>query len=120
MAITFSENLASKVLEARVTDRLTHADYQQFAARFEAMLKLHGKLNVLFEMVNLHGLDAAVVWDDIKFDVKHFSDIERLVLVGDRAWEKAMSAISQFFTTAKLRYFDTAALGEARAWVASP
>lgn len=120
MAITLSENPTGNVLEARVAEKFTHADYQQFAARFEALLKQHRKLNVLFEMANLHGWDAAVVWDDLKFDVKHFSDIERLAMVGDRTWEKAMSVVSQLFTTAKVRYFDATAIADARAWVASP
>lgn len=81
------------------------------------MLKLHGKLNVLFEMVDFHGWDIAVVWDDLKFDVKHFSDIERLAMVGDKKWEKALSVVSQLFTTAKIRFFDSVAMHEARAWV---
>ena len=119
MAITLTESSAGKVLEARVTEKFTHADYQQFASRFEAMLKPHAKLNVLFEMVNFHGWDAAVVWDDIKFDVKHFWDIERLAMIGDKKWEKAISVVSQLFTTAKVRYFDAAAVNEARAWVSS-
>lgn len=117
MAIALNENATARVLEARVTEKLTHADYQEFASRFEAMLKQHGKLNVLFEMVNFHGWEAAVLWDDIKFDVKHFSDIQRLAMVGDRKWEKAMSVFSQLFTRAKVRYFDSSASNEARAWV---
>jgi hypothetical protein len=120
MAIILNENAAGKVLEVRVTDKLTHADYQQFAARFEAMLKQYGKLNVLFEMVNFHGVEVAAVWDDIKFDVKHFSDIPRLAMVGDKKWEKAMSVLSQPFTAAKVQYFDAKAISEARAWVESP
>src|SRR4029079_16700361 len=84
MAITLTENNGGKVLEVQVNGKLTHVDYQQFAPRFEAMLKLHGKLSVLFEMVDFHGWEAAALWDDIKFDVKHFSDIKRLAMVGDK------------------------------------
>ena len=118
MAITFNESATGGVIEARVTDRLTHADYQQFAARFDAKRTESGKLNVLFEMTNVHGWDAAVMWDEIKFDVRHFSHIGRLALVGDQTWEKVMSAVSRLFTTAEVRYFDRGAIDEARAWVA--
>jgi hypothetical protein len=68
-------------------------------------------------MVDFHGWEGAALWDDIKFDVKHFSDIDRLAMVGDRKWEKGMSVFCQPFTTAKVRYFDRAAIDEARAWV---
>ena len=117
MAITLHENPAGKVLEVRVTDKLTHSDYQQFATRFETMFKQHGQLNVLFEMVSFHGWEVAAMWDELKFDVKHFSDIERLAIVGDKQWEQAMSVLARPFTAAKIRYFDSAAINEARAWV---
>lgn len=115
MAITLIENAVRRVLEVRVTEKLTHADYQQFASRFEAMLKPPGKLNVLFDMANFHGWEVAAIWDDLKFDLKHFSDIERLAMVGDQKWEQAISALSQLFTTAKVRFFPSAAINEARA-----
>jgi hypothetical protein len=117
MAITLHENPAGKVLEVRVTDKLTHSDYQQFATRFETMFKQHGQLNVLFEMVSFHGWEAAAMWDELKFDLKHFSDIQRLAIVGDKQWEHAMSVLARPFTAAKVRYFDIAAINEARGWV---
>jgi len=118
MAITLNEDQARNVLEVRVTGKLTHQDYQQFAPRFEAMIKQRGKLNILFEMVDFRGWEVAAVWDDIKLDVKHFSDVTRIAMVGDKAWEKAMSVVCRPFTTAKIRFFEPAALADARAWVA--
>ena len=59
------------------------------------------------------------MWDDIKFDMTHFSDIDRLAMVGDRKWEKGMSIFCRPFTTAKIRYFDHTAVAEARIWVES-
>jgi hypothetical protein len=40
-------------------------------------------------------------------------------MVGDKQWEKGMSVFCRPFTTATVRYFDHAALEDARAWVAS-
>ena len=117
MAIILSEDPTTKVLNVRVSEKFTHVDYQQFASRFEALLKQHGKLNVLFEMVNFHGWELAAVWDDLKFDAKHFSHIQRLAMVGDKQWEQAISVLARLFTTATIRYFDAAAINEARAWV---
>ena len=119
MAVKLNETNDGKVLEVRVTGKLGHADYEHFVPEFERLLKQHEKLRVLFEMVEFHGWEGAAMWDDIKFDVKHFSDIERLALVGDRKWEKGMSIFCRPFTTAKIRYFDRASIAEARAWVAS-
>lgn len=117
MAIALNEIDGGKGLEVEVRGKLTHADYQQFAPKFEGLLKKHGKLRVLFEMVDFHGWEVAALWDDMKFDVKHFSDIERLAMVGERKWEKGMSTFCRPFTTAKIRYFDPAEIADARAWL---
>ena len=51
----------------------------------------HGKIRVLFEMRDFHGWEAGALWEDVKFDFKHFSDIERAAMVGDKTWEKWMA-----------------------------
>ena len=71
-------------------------------------------------MFDFHGWNAGALWDDLKFDLKHFSDIERLAIVGDKAWEKGMSVFCRPFTTATIRYFDRSAIEDARQWVAAP
>ncbi len=107
-----------KTLEVRVSGSSFLEDYQQFVPEFERLLKQRGKLNLLLEMAEFHGWEAVAVWDDLKFDLKHFSDIGRLAMVGDKKWEKAMSIVCRLFTTARIRYFDRATIGEARFWLA--
>lgn len=117
MAIKLTEQNSGKVLEVQVSGKLVHDDYRQFQPEFERLAKQNGKIRVLFEMVDFHGWEGGALWDDIKFDLKHFSDIERLAMVGDKTWEKGMSVFCKPFTTSKIRYFDRAALAEARAWL---
>ena len=97
--------------------KLTHEDYEHFVPKCEEMFKQHGKIRVLFEMMDFHGWETAALWDDIKFDVKHFSDVERIAMVGEKKWEKGMTVFFGPFTKAKVRYFDRAKVGEARAWI---
>ena len=117
MPIKLNEKNGGKLLEVEVSGKLTKEDYQHFVPEFERLLKLHGKLRVLFEMVDFHGWEVAALWSDLKFDLKHFSDIERIAMVGDKKWEKGMTAFCRPFTTARIRYFDRNDLDAARAWV---
>jgi hypothetical protein len=119
MAIQLAEKNGGKVLEVQVSGKLAHEDYKRFVPEFERLLRENGKLRVLFEMADFHGWDASALWDDIKFDLKHFADIERLAMVGDQKWEKGMSVFCKPFTTAKIRYFDQAQAAEARTWLES-
>ncbi len=119
MAIRLTKKKGGKILEARVSGKLTHGDYQCFVPEFGRLVKQHGKINVLFEMVEFHGWEGAALWDDIKFDLKHFAGIERLAMVGEKKWQKGMSKFCQPFTTARIRYFGRTAASEARAWLAA-
>jgi len=117
MAIKLKENDGGKVLEIQVNGKLAHEDYLHFVPKFEQLIKQHGKLRVFFDMTDFHGWEAGALWDDIKLDIKHFSDIERIAMVGDKEWEKQMSLFCRPFTTAKIRYFDNTNAAEAWAWL---
>ena len=69
-------------------------------------------------MMDFHGWEGIALWDEVKFDVKHARDLERLAVVGDAKWEKLMSTVARLFTSAETRYFDHRALEQAR--VCSP
>lgn len=117
MTVELREELGKNVLELRLSDKLTKQDYETFVPEVERVIRLHGKVRMLVHMHNFHGWELSALWEDIKFDWKHFSDIERLALVGDRKWEAGMAAFCKPFTRATVRYFDETRADEARAWV---
>ena len=120
MPIESKEENGGKVLIVHITGHLVKKDYQQFVPEFERLLRQHGKLRVLFDMTDLHGWDGAAMWEDIKFDIKHFADIERLAMVGDKKWQHFMATFFKPFTKAVSRYFDQASAAEARKWLDEP
>jgi hypothetical protein len=100
-----------------MTGKLEHQDYVIFAPKFETVAQKRGKLRLLFLMEDFHGGKPRAALDDFKLDVKHFGEIERIAIVGDKKWEKGMSYVIRAFTTADVRYFDMTLLAEARAWL---
>lgn len=117
MAIRLDEKSGGKILEVNVSGRLTYRDYERFVPQFVRLAQQHGKIRVLFEMTNFHGWKAAALWEDIKFDLKHFSAIERLAMVGDQRWQKWMSKFCRPFTTADIRFFRSANYCSAHSWL---
>jgi hypothetical protein len=107
-----------KLMEVAATGKFERSDYELFVPTAEKLIKEHGKIRVLFVMHDFHGWTAGAAWEDIKFDLKHFRDIERLAIVGESKWEKGMSVFCRPFTTAKMKYFDSSQLAEARDWIA--
>lgn len=106
-----------KRLDVRVTGKLTKEFYGRFVPIVEDLVRQFGKIRILVEMHDFHGWTAGALWEDLKFDVKHWNHIERLALVGETRWEKGMAAFCKPFTSATIRYFDASKIDEARAWI---
>ena len=117
MALTLKEEANGKILVVQASGKLAKVDYEQFVPETERLIRKFGKIRVLFELHDFHGWEAGALWADIKFDLKHFKDIEKLAMVGDKKWEKGMSVFCKPFTTAKIRYFDISRIKDARAWL---
>lgn len=105
-----------RVIVIRASGALSVADYAEFAPQIEDSVQEYGKIRIVFVMTDFHGWELSAVWEDIKFDAKHYRNIERLALVGDRAWERGMAAFCLPFTTADIRYFDIADEADAATW----
>lgn len=117
MAIETQEEVGGKLLIISVTGKLTGEDYKSFVPKVEELILKFGKIRVVFEMRDFHGWDAGALWEDIKFDIRHFSDIESLALVGDKKWEKGMSIFCKPFTKARIKYFDLSEIYKAYEWI---
>ena len=120
MPIQLREENGGTILVVQVRGKLAKADYEHFVPEFERLVRQQGKLRVLFDMTGLHSWGASALWEDIKFDIKHFADIERLAMVGEKKWQHGMAAFCKPFTRATIRYFDHADSAEARKWLAEP
>ena len=110
---------ADKFLHVKVAGKLTKGDYETFAPAVDQQIQEQGKVRILFEMHDFHGWTAGALWEDLKFDFKHWKDIERLAIVGESKWEAGMAVFCKPFTAAKIQYFDVAKLDEAKLWIKS-
>ena len=117
MPIQLDDDNDGKILDIHVSGKLVKADYEHFVPEFERILGRQGKLRVLFDMSGFHGWEAGAMWEDFKFDIRHFADIERLAMVGDKKWQHVSATFFKPFTDATIRYFDEANSAEARKWL---
>ena len=117
MAATLTEKSDGKIIEVVATGKLHRDDYQFFVPKLDRAIKRHGKIRLLFHMIDFQGWTACALWEDVKFDVRHYSDVERLALVGDKAWQKGMGVFCKPFTTAEVRFFELKSLDDAHDWI---
>jgi hypothetical protein len=117
MSVELHEELDGKLLVLNLRGKLAKEDYDLFTPEVEKAVEKHDKVRMLVRMQDFHGWTMSALWEDIKFDLRHFADIERLALVGDKRWESGMAVFCKPFTTAKIRYFDTSKDDEATVWI---
>jgi hypothetical protein len=119
MDINLELTATGKVLKVRVEGKLTKEAYLELAPAVDKLIEEHCSLRILFEMHQFHGWSAGAMWEDLKFDLAHWKDIERLAIVGDSKWEAGMAVFCKPFTKAKIQYFDIANLDDAQTWIES-
>lgn len=115
--IRLLEENGGSLVKISMSGKLHKEDYELFVPEIDRLTEQHGKIRMLVELVDFHGWTAGALWEDTKFAARHFSDIERLALVGDSTWEKGMALFCKPFTMAEVRYFDVAERDRAEAWL---
>ena len=111
------ERASPNVVSFELTGKLHDRDYKQFVPTMEAILTAMGKVRLFILLRDFHGWDLHAAWDDFKFSLKHYSDFERIAMVGDRDWEKWLASFYKPFTKATVRYFDKSEVDAAWMWL---
>ncbi len=111
------ETGSPKVVGLKLSGKLHDDDYKQFVPSMETILTAEGKVRLFVQFEDFHGWDLHAAWDDLKFGLKHYSDFERIAMVGDRKWEKWMTTFCKPFTKAKVKYFDKSEIDAAWKWL---
>ncbi len=118
MAMTLKELNEGRQMAIEVSGKLEHADYERFVPEADRLIQKHGKVSVLFTMHDFHGWSLRALWDDLKFDARHFRDFERIAVVGETRWQEWMADFCKPFTTGEVRYFDAGKESDAEIWLA--
>ena len=111
------ETGSPKMVGFKLRGRLHHDDYKQLVPKVESIMSAQGKVRVFVQFEDFHGWDLHAAWDDLQFGLRHYSDMERIAIVGDRKWEEWMTGLCKPFTKAKVEYFDRSEAAAAWKWL---
>lgn len=110
---------AGKILWLRADGWLTDQDYREvFIPRLEAVLREHGRVRLLFHLEpDFKGWTPGALWEDLKLDLKHRGDFEKVALVGASFWVDAFLKLFAHFMPGEVRTFLRDHLAEAWIWI---
>ena len=114
------ETLGARGLELDIEDKLEKDDYLDFTPIAEAKIAEYGDINLLIRLSDFSGWSPAALWEDLKFDVRHYGDVDRLALVSESEKDDWMATVSKPFTRATVKHFVMDDLDRARRWIREP
>ncbi len=108
------DSLVSLTLQAAPNEREEERLFQVLKEK----IKRYGKVRVLLVLENYPAADSAEsLYEDMRFLKLHAEDIERLAVVGERAWQETWVALFGLFGGMETAYFDRSEKKEAAAWI---
>lgn len=115
--IRLDERPGGTVVTLVFKDKLTIADFDHFVPQVEKIMESREKIRMLIELKDFRGWTAGALWEDTKFGFRHFDDVERLAIVGEKEWQRNMTAFISPLTRAEVCYFEADELHKAEDWI---
>ena len=115
--IEYREDGSADLVEIVVDGRVGKTEFDQLAARLEALIARHGKLRVLQEIRSFGGIEPAAFWADLKFGLRHLNDFSRCAVVSNRRWIETFAEAMGKLIPCEVRHFPPQQIEAARAWL---
>lgn len=107
------------MLEITLDGEVTTEDYKSLVTRLEDEIDTHEEIRMLWDMSGMDGIEAGAVWEDLKFDLKHRADYERVAIVGGERWHDWATQLFKPVAKGAVRYFDVSQRDVALEWAKS-
>ena len=109
------------VLVLGATGKLTDQDYKEvLIPRLESIIREHGRARLLLDMSkDFHGWEAAALWDDAYFGLRHRNDFEKMGVIGGPKWVEWGLKIATLAISGEIKTFSPEQREEALGWINS-
>lgn len=105
-------------VELEAGGKITHRDYERTLPEFRRVLDEHGSISFLIETRGIESIEPRAILDDLKFDIRHAGEIDRLAVVSPDGWETWLTrAVGAIVPGVDVRCFNAAERGQAARWV---
>lgn len=115
--ISYRTEDGSPVVEVRVEGHVSNLELEDIMSRLRDDLEQHGKHRILEIIEDFTGIQPSAVWTDVRLGIPLANMVDRVAVVADQGWIRAMTNLGHFFTRAEIRSFEPSAAAEARSWI---
>lgn len=118
--LSYQEHDNAQAVEIRLTGRVSTEEFDRVATKLEAFIKRHGQVRVLEVIQDFEGMDAAALWHDVKFSLRHLQDFNRIAVVASPDTHNLWSSLVSPFMDCEVEHFAPDEIEAARDWLMWP
>ena len=108
---------SGNVIGFKCIGTITSSDYQIMVPEVRSLMEREGNIRLLFDLSEFKW-EAMEAWlQDLKFGLEFRHEIQKLAIVGDKDWEKWMTNLAKPFYARDAKFFHTADINKAWAWL---
>jgi hypothetical protein len=107
----------TNVFGVEFSDTLTEDDYDAFVSTIRGALKEHTTARTLLVMDDVNDWTPEERWEELSFDVRHLSDLDKVAIVGDDLWDTWLEKAEVLFPMSEIRTYAEADREEALEWI---
>jgi hypothetical protein len=103
----------------KVVGKVTAEDYQQLNPEVQALVDQHDDVYLLLDLQEFAGEEVKAWLPDMKFGHRFHDKIKKMAIVGDKRWEKWLTALADPFYAKDAKLFHSDKIDEAWSWLRS-
>lgn len=107
------------LIGVRISNRIEKKDYEILTLLLEKTSNEHDRINLLVDIDSIRGIQPEAILEDLKIYFKYLEDIDKMAVVGNNGWHKAMAKMANPFLFGDVRYFNDKDYKKAEQWVNS-
>lgn len=111
------KNAPENVAAFKCTGKLTPDDYKIVNSVMEEHKRKYGKIRLFMEVTNLGWPSVEAIWEDLKTDLRFFTDVSKVAMITDKKWIDRSTRFGVFFTPIHYRSFEPGQHEKAYEWL---
>ncbi len=110
---------SGNILGFKIAGGITKKQKERICKVLEKQISESGKIRLVL-VIEPHGkMDAESLLLDLNFTFIYSDKIERMAIIGNKAWEKTWIALFGLFSHIRTKYFDRSEIKAAWKWIQS-
>jgi len=108
---------SGNVIGFKCSGTITASDYKKMVPEVRALVEKEGNIRLLFDLSEFKWEKMEAWLQDLKFGSEFRHEIQKMAIVGDTTWEKWITALAKPFYARDAKFFNTADINKAWAWL---